>query len=86
MLNLTPSVPVMIDFGIDSLNHYRALNAVLFYDNVDELQTAKQVYMALHNRILALDEALGDGLRLNALVKTYAPQYADSVQFIRLLK
>jgi hypothetical protein len=77
---LTPAVSV--DFGVESPNHYRALRAVVFAPVEPAAEpTPEAVEAALRRRILALDAALGQGTRLNALVRQYAPQYADVVRF-----
>lgn len=81
LLDVPLPAPVVIDFGLDTPNHYRALKEVLFGDGVETHQTPEQVDSALRQRIIALDEALGDGPKLTALVRTYAPQYAERVQF-----
>jgi hypothetical protein len=66
------------DFGVDTAAHYRALRAMLINDPVredfdpdDPVQTRQE----LRKRILELDQACGNGPRLTALVKKYAPQY-----------
>jgi len=81
LLDLPLSAPAVIDFGLDTPNHYRALRAVLFGDDVDEPQADEAVDSALRQRIIALDEVLGNGPKLDALVRTCAPQYAKLVQF-----
>jgi hypothetical protein len=73
---------VSVDFGVESPNHYRALRAVVFAPAEPAAEpTPEAVEAALRQRILALDAALGQGTRLNALVRQYAPQYADVVRF-----
>jgi hypothetical protein len=85
VLDLPLPTAVMVDFGVDSLDHYRALKAVLFSDDVAETLSDEAADAALRQRIEALDKALGNGAKLNALVQTYAPQYADRVEFSFLL-
>lgn len=77
-----PVIPAVgVDFGLDSPNHYRALKEVLFGDEGQPEQTMEEAQMELHRRILEVEEALGNGVMLNRLVKKYAPQYAQSVYF-----
>jgi len=89
LLDLPLPPPVLVDFGVDSATHYRALKDVLFTDDEqalpdpdgDEQVTVDQATEGLRQRILELDAALGNGPLLNALVKKYAPQYSDRVRF-----
>lgn len=81
LLDLPLPAFVAVEFGIDSLTHYRAFKAVLFDEHVDATQTPDQVTTALQRRIVEIDAALGNGPMLNALVRKYAPQYAEGVQF-----
>lgn len=84
---LTPAM--IVDFGVESDAHYRALKEVLFgegeqeFPDQDEEESSKddRALPILRERILALDAAIGNGEMLNALVKQYAPQYAERVQF-----
>lgn len=78
-LDLPMDPPLMTDFGIDSDDHYRALRAVLF--NEDHAETPEAAAGAAKKRMRFLDDAHGNGPRLNALVKLYAPEYADRVTF-----
>ena len=78
-LDLPMDPPLMTDFGIDSDNHYRALRAVLF--NEDHEETPAEAEETANKRMQFLDDAHGNGPRLNALVKLYAPEYADHVKF-----
>jgi hypothetical protein len=77
-LDLPLSIPMTTDFGVDTAAHYRALRAILINDPVredfdpnDPVQTRQE----LRKRIVELDQACGNGPRLTALVKKYAPQY-----------
>lgn len=89
LLDLALPPSVLVDFGVDSESHYRALKEVLFVDDErgltnpdeDEQVTIVRATQALRQRILELDAALGHGPRLNALVKKYAPHYSERVQF-----
>ncbi|MFN8495571.1 MAG: hypothetical protein U0350_48710 [Caldilineaceae bacterium] len=85
-LPLTPAV--ITDFGATSANHYRALKDILLNDSEDagdahpeDEQANAQGLRALRERICELDQALGNGAQLNALVRKYAPAYADRVSF-----
>lgn len=69
-LSLTPAATV--DFGVDSDDHYRALKNVVF--NALEVGSAVELGKEL-------DQACGNGLRLEALVRKYAPVWADVVTF-----
>src|SRR4051794_38979088 len=63
--DLPLSIPELVDFGVETSDHYRALRAVLRYDAEEpdeeesEVASAK-VLAALQQRILALDDAYGD--------------------------
>jgi hypothetical protein len=78
---LTPAV--LIDFGVDSPDHYRALRAVfLTAPTSHEPEMAEvRAWEAWRQRIAELERALGHGQRLNALVRKYAPEYSDRVHF-----
>jgi hypothetical protein len=83
-LPLTPAM--LVDFGVDSENHYRALKEVLSVEeeghpDQDERVIAAQATERLRQRIVELNAAIGNGTMLNALVKKYAPQYTNTVQF-----
>jgi hypothetical protein len=89
LLDLPLPTPVIVDFGVDSEQHYRALKEVLSIEderdplNPDEEEAAvdAKTIQRLCQRIVELDEVLGNGTLLNALVRRYAPQYAESVHF-----
>lgn len=78
--DLPLSTPECIDFGVDTADHYRALAAVLKYEADEE--DADEAYDELRRRITELDQAYGNGSMLNALVRKYAPEYADGVKFL----
>jgi hypothetical protein len=72
-----PLTPAQInDFGVETAMHYRALRAVLFYDEADgEEPDWVEVRRGLRKRLAELDQAWGNGPALTALVKKYAPQF-----------
>ena len=85
-------LPEILDFGIDSADHYRALKTIVLYGDEQEDERLSQlaedddlpVSLALegvYQRIIELDQALGNGPALNALVRKYAPEYAKVVHF-----
>lgn len=86
-LPLTPAA--LVDFGVDSATHYRALKAVLSSEEEGDLPVSDEedetldtrATETLRQRIVELDAAIGNGILLNALVKKYAPAYADRVKF-----
>jgi hypothetical protein len=83
-LPLTPAASV--DFGVASATHYRALREVLEVQpeqvrGEDEEDLESNIERELRTRIVALEQALGNGAAINALVKRYAPQYAEQVRF-----
>lgn len=89
MLDLSLPSPVLVDFGVDSDNHYQALKLVLLNDyalpepetDEDDAVSYEGTMQTLRQRVLELDAAYGNGAMLNALVKKYAPQYAKIVHF-----
>lgn len=70
------------DFGVDTVNHYYALSN-LFRGKValEALEGDKSAIEALRKRVMALDEAYGNGAMLNALVRQYVPDFASIVHF-----
>lgn len=89
MLDLSLPSPVLVDFGVDSDNHYQALKLVLLNDyalpepetDEDDAVSYEGTMQMLRQRVLELDAAYGNGAMLNALAKKYAPQYAKIVHF-----
>jgi hypothetical protein len=83
-LPLTPAE--VIDFGVDTENHYRALQ-ILVRDacgdgtELEDEEICGSYLLQLRQVIGELDSALGNSARLNALVQTYVPEYARLVQF-----
>ena len=73
LFDLPLSPPEIVDFGIDSDTHYYALRAVLKANDEDKA--------TLRQFLPELDAAYGHGAKLNALVKRYAPAYAEQVRF-----
>jgi hypothetical protein len=89
LLDLPLPTPVIVDFGVDSEQHYRALKEVLSIEDErdplnpdeEEAEVDAKMIQRLRQRIVELDEALGNGALLDAMVKKYAPQYAKIVHF-----
>jgi len=82
MLNMPLTPAAVVDFGVDTENHYRALQTMVrnaYGDGADgeDDQTSGFTLLKLHRVIVELDKALGNSARLNALVKTYVPEYAN---------
>ncbi len=77
---LTPACAV--DFGVDTADHYYALSN-LFRGKVAFAahEGDKRAIEELRKRVIELDEAYGNGRRLNALVRHYAPEFAQVVHF-----
>lgn len=84
-----PLEPILIvDFGVESAAHYRALKAALFdnaTDDVDDEEDAgrldTQRQRAFHERIVELDAAYGEAAKLNTFIQRHAPTYGASVHF-----
>jgi hypothetical protein len=82
LLDQPLTIPALNDFGVDTADHYRALKEVLFIAASDEESDDNdKAHKALCARVKELDEALGNGPKLNALVRKYAPHYAKVVHF-----
>ncbi|MFC1975679.1 hypothetical protein ACFLXQ_04725 [Chloroflexota bacterium] len=78
MFDLPLAPPHLVDFGVDTPDHYRALRAVLINDGALTVESSQnKVLRELNKRIVELDQAYGNGSKLMALVKKYAPEYAD---------
>jgi hypothetical protein len=77
--DLPLSVPELVDFSVASPDHFRALVAVLKFDDDDE--DADRALDELQRRIVELDKAYGNSRMLNALIQKYAPEYAQVVKF-----
>jgi hypothetical protein len=81
-----PLTPVeRCDFGVDTDTHYRALQ-VLLYDGPIEAEEGMydlridyydEEYQKFCIRVMELNEARRDGAKLTALVRKYAPHYAQ---------
>ncbi len=65
MLDMSLTPAMYVDFGVDTADHHRALQTV-----VRKGATVEE-----------LDEALGNGEKLNALMKKYEPRWLDRVAF-----
>jgi hypothetical protein len=79
-LDLPLPLPVVVDFGVDTADHYRALRAICLNDPQQEdfdPDDQDQVNRELRKRIVELDQAYGNGPKLTALVKKYAPEYSE---------
>lgn len=83
LFDLPLAPPELCDFGVDTANHYRALQEVLFVGPASDEESVDdhKAYQALCERVKELDQALGHGPMLNALVRKYAPAYAQLVHF-----
>jgi hypothetical protein len=84
--DLPLSLPELVDFGVETSDHYRALRAILLYPDEEPAEAESEAASAkslalLRERILALDDAYGDSRKLNQLVAQYAPAYAGTVYF-----
>ena len=76
--DLPLSIPEMADFGVVSPDHYRALREVLVAGIFrDEIQTEAAIQRDFRQRVIGLDHAYGNGSKLTALVKKYAPHYGQ---------
>ena len=76
MLDLPLAPPHLVDFGVDTPDHYRALRAVLINDGALTVESSmNEVLGEANKRIMELDQAYGNGAKLMALVRKYAPQY-----------
>lgn len=75
--DLPLSVPELVDFSVETPDHYRALVAVLKFDGED----ADEALDELRRRIIELDKAYGNSRMLNALIQKYAPAYDQVVKF-----
>lgn len=87
VLNLMHDLPLtpaqLVDFGVDSHRHYRALQAVLdagiTIDPPEDPADGDRVEYQIPQLASELDQAYGNGPTLTALVKKYAPDYGDVV-------
>lgn len=80
----TPVTPqVAIEFGVDTLAHYQALQGVVQHEFAcwQEVEDEEGCWYALHGTqsfILKLDRARNDS---NKLIDLYAPAYVNQVRF-----
>ncbi len=80
---------IIVDFGVESAAHYRALKAALFNDDTDDINDDEvegyaedhRQRAALRTRIVELDAACGNAAKLNAFIQHHAPEYAEIVHF-----
>jgi len=80
---------LIVDFGVESAEHYRALKAAIFDDVTDEVEDNEEDGIALEqrqraplqDRIVELDAAYGNAAKLNALIQRHAPAYTEIVHF-----
>lgn len=72
----------IVDFGVDSSDHYYALrNMVGGGLGIAAIDGDRAAIKELRKRIMQLDDACGNGFRLNALVRRYVPEFAQVVHF-----
>ena len=71
LFDLPLTIPQTDDFGIETPDHYRALRSAI--DSATE-------EMTLAEFALKLDEVLGNGEAITALVNRYAPEYTVEYQ------
>ena len=81
---LTPEE--IVDFGVDTQNHYRVLQTIVrdaCGDDafLDDERECGFILLEMHRIIVELDRALGNSAKLNELVHTYVPEYAGIVRF-----
>jgi hypothetical protein len=74
LLGVSLSIPCQADFGVDTDDHYYALRVAIKSQETDDDET-------LRNFVKELDKAYGNGKRLTALVKKYAPHYSKGLVF-----
>lgn len=79
-LDLPLGVPDIVDFGVDTPNHYRALRAVLDSPALEGLTDEESVAKCAEI-ISELDRACCNGPALTALVEKYAPEWAGKITF-----
>lgn len=81
---LTPAETV--DFGVDTQHHYRVLQIIVQdacygWSDIEDEEGYGLLLLELHRVISELDAALGNGEKLNELIKTYVPEYGGLVHF-----
>jgi hypothetical protein len=75
-----------IDFGVDTNEHYRALqwmvqDACRGWENVEDEEGYGLILYGLCSIIVELDRARNDSAKLNALLRTYVPTFEDLIRF-----
>jgi len=89
LLDLPLEPALIVDFGVESADHYRALKAAIFDEETGEVNDSDEDDVALEQRqravvqarIVELDAAYGNAARLNALIQRYAPAYTACAHF-----
>ena len=81
---LTPAE--VVDFGVATDKHYRALQTLLrdtcsSWDEIEDGEDLGELFWAMRLIITELDQALGNGAKLNAMVTKYVPEYSNLVFF-----
>jgi hypothetical protein len=77
---LTPACAV--DFGVVTADHYYALrNMFCGHIAFEAHEGDTHAIEELRRRVTELDQAYGHGSKLNALVRKYAPEFAEVVHF-----
>jgi hypothetical protein len=80
---------LIVDFGVASADHYRALKAAIFDGEGDTVDVsdaadgtlAQRQRALVQARIVELDAAYGNAAKLNALIQRYAPAYKGRAHF-----
>jgi hypothetical protein len=86
MLDLPLTPAEVVDFGVDTPDHYRVLQIIVRdaggvgVDLEDEVSYGL-VLLEMQRIIAELDQALGNSAKLNEMVHSYVPEYADRVKF-----
>lgn len=80
LLEMPLSPAQTVDFGVDTQAHYRTLQMMVL-NALGKATRNDFTLAALRQVMIELDQALGNGPKLNALVKQYMPTYAPSVHF-----
>jgi len=89
LLDLPLEPALIVDFGVESADHYRALKAAIFDEETDGMDEGNEEGVALEQRqravvqerIVELDAAYGNAANLNALIQRYAPAYTELAYF-----
>jgi len=81
---LTPAE--IVDFGVDTPDHYRVLQIIVRgacgdEDDLDDEMSCGFILLEMRRIIVELDRALGNSAKLNELVHSYVPEYGGRVRF-----